>query len=154
MREREREGVGEAEWGEKRARIFRDGAYSLFYTFMTRTFMHSLLRNGKRLLIQLGGRSVYREGRGGRRSRLEVNGCLDVNSLSFLFRFSLTSSSPFVRDRTLRSRSLPSPIIKIHRGTNHLVNRIRIDRVSRVVYHVRWPTCVSREKLHKMERLY
>lgn len=34
---------------------------------------------------------------------------------------------------------------------NHLVNRIRIDRV----YHARWPTRVSREKarFHKMETL-
>lgn len=46
----------------ERERIFRDGAYSLFYTFMTRTFMHSLLRSRKRLLIQLGGRSVYTGG--------------------------------------------------------------------------------------------
>lgn len=84
---------------------------------MTRTFMHSLLRNGKRLLIQLEEEEAYiAKGEGeARRSRLEVNGCLDVNSLSFLFPFSFTSSSPFVRDRTFRSRSLPFPIIKIHR---------------------------------------
>lgn len=63
-RERERERA--IERGEKRARIFRDGAYSLFYTFMTRTFMHSLLRSRKTTSYPTGKKKrIYRRGRRG-----------------------------------------------------------------------------------------
>lgn len=89
--------------------------------------MHSLLRIAESDFLSNWEEEAYILEGETRRSRLEVNGCLHVNSLSFLFRFSLPLL-PYTIER-----SVPSPI-KIRRGMN-LVNqiRIRIDHVSSCV---------------------